>query len=137
MTGKELSDFINQQVAQLQSSSEQLGLNEVKCQGLSIFIRFHSGKQNRDLVMQCTYHENGQHPLPSITFVNSISLADEGGRNWPQDRSGALKASNNPPFVCLPGVYEYHYQHHAGVQPLRKHLCLVNTVADIIGCLSK
>jgi len=137
MTGKELSDFIDQQVADLKSSSEQLGLTSVERRDLAVFLRFHLNRENRDFVMRCTYHENGHHPVPSITFVNPESLADERGKNWPVDRSGALKGTHNPPFVCLPGVYEYHHQFHAGVQPLRKHLSLVNTVADIIGCLAK
>ena len=137
MTGAELSEFIDRQAAELKASSTDLGLSKAERNGLSILVHFRRLQEDRDFVMRCTYFENGHHPVPSISFVNPTSLADEGGRNWPLDRSGALKGTHNPPFVCLPGVYEYHYQFHVGVQPLQRHLSLVNTVADIIGCLSK
>jgi hypothetical protein len=137
MTGRELSEFVSQQVDELSASIDQLGLTAVEHRDLTIFLRFRSIREDREFVIRCTYLENGHHPVPRITFVNSSTLADEGNRNWPADRSGALKGTSNPPFICLPGVYEYHYQYHAGVQPLKHNLSLTNTVADIMGCLAK
>jgi hypothetical protein len=87
--------------------------------------------------MKCSYHENSTHPIPGISFVNPNTLVDEGGTNWPNDRSGALKRTNNPPFVCIPGVYEYHFQYHTGAPVLKQHLDLVNVVSDIIGLVNK
>lgn len=137
MAGKELSDFIDQQVSELSSLCKDLGMRWVERKDFSVLIRFFLGNGPKEFVMRCTYRENANHPLPSIGFVNSETLVDEGGSNWPRDSRGALKVTSNPPFICLPGVYEYHYQYHLGAPVLRHHLSLVNTVTDIIGLLNR
>ena len=137
MVGEELSKFIDKQVEDLKIISEHLGISEVFRQGFSIFLRFSSPREAKIYVLKCLYHEDSNHPVAGISFVNPITLDDEGSSNWPNDRSGALKSTNKPPFVCIPGVYEYHYQFHTGTPVLRHHLDLVNVVSDILGMLSK
>jgi hypothetical protein len=137
MIGEELSKFIDSQVDNLKNVAEHLGILEVFRQGLAIFLRFRSPRDERIHVMRCLYHEDSNHPIAGISFVNPSTLADEGSSQWPIDRSGALKSTNNPPFVCIPGVYEYHYQFHTGAPVLRQHLDLVNVISDILGLLSK
>jgi len=137
MSGEELSQFIQNQVNRLKDEAEHLGISEVLQQGFAVFVRFRAPRQDGSFVMKCLYHENSTHPIPGICFVNPTTLVDEGGTNWPNDRSGALKRTNNPPFVCIPGVFEYHYQYHTGAPVLRQHLDLVNVVSDIIGLVSK
>jgi hypothetical protein len=137
MSGEELSKFIDKQVEQLKAIAEHLGLNEVFRQGVAVFVRFRPAREERIYAMRCLFHENVNPAIASISFVNPETLTDEGGKNWPIDRSGALKTTNNPPFICIPGVYEYHYQFHTGTPVMRQHLDLVNVVSDIIGLLSK
>lgn len=137
MTRQELLDFIQEQVGKLNEAAADLGVTEVISDGLAVFVRFPLLRENKTYVMKCLYHDNGDQLVPGVSFVNPETLADEGARNWPRDRYGALKVTNNPPFICIPGVYEYHYQFHKGAPIESHHLQLINTVSDILGLLAK
>jgi len=137
MLGEELSRYIDSQVKNVKDVAEHLGISEVICQGLNVFVRFRSLRDEKVYVIRCLYHEDSNHPIASISFVNPDTLANEGNSYWPNDRLGAIKNTNNPPFVCIPGIYEYHYQFHPGAPVLRQHLDLVNVISDILGLLSK
>lgn len=133
----ELAAFVSQQETELVSSKETLGITQVERVGLEIFVRFHLVREGQDFLMRCSYRPDSTFPVPSITFVNPVTKAAEGAANWPKDPTGAVKGANSPPFVCLPGVYEYHFQYHGGVVPTRRNLSLVNTLADIMGNLNR
>ena len=62
--------------------------------------------------MKCTYYDDDKDPVVGVSFVDPQNPTETGNQFWPSDKRTAIKNTNNPPFVCIPGVYEYHFVHH-------------------------
>ena len=78
------------------------------------------------------------YPLypPSVVFVNPNNYKTEDLQFWPADGERAFKKSSNPPFICIPGIREYH-ERHTGVQFATRDVALTKIVAELVTMMNR
>jgi len=119
------------QVERLKAISKELSLDAVELENWDVFVTFVRMKDNHRYTMRLRC-DNG-YPLaaPSVTFVNPENRGVEGGQFWPDDGNRAFKKSDNPPFICVRGIREYH-QRHGGEQFTQADASLTRIVAMLV-----
>jgi hypothetical protein len=133
------AEFLSAEVAKLEAARNSLGIQEIIVQGTDVLVRFLRAKDGKHHAVR--FRCDGGFPIEkcaSVDFVDPEDLQDKGAQSWPQDGEQAIKARHSPPFVCLPGVREYHEApgNHGG-KPTREVASLVSIMSNLIIKLNK
>ena len=109
--------FVKDQFQKLSLISRELLISELKLEGWDVFVTLVRRKDGRKHTVRLRC-DNG-YPLraPSVVFVNPDDMKIEGQQFWPEDGERAFKRSNNPPFICVRGIREYHERHNEAFNP--------------------
>ena len=122
--------FVNAQVGKLRLLSQHLSIDTIDLENSDVYVtlvRMKDGKKYT-IRLRCD-----GYPLtaPSVVFVNPADRRSEGGQFWPDDGNRAFKRSENPPFICVRGIREYH-QRHGGEQFTQADVSLPGIVAMLV-----
>ena len=104
--------------------TEGAGGGRVAVDGRNIYVRLPGRPDGGDFVLRVRCGEYYPIFAPSYTFVDPATL-EEGGREfWPDDGHGMFKTHERPPWVCLPGTFEYWSNHsYCRYDPWRDSIC--------------
>jgi hypothetical protein len=88
-------------------------------EGIDLYARFQSRRlDGRVLLLRLRYLADWKVAGRRETFVNSADRAQEGLEFWPpHDTVRGVLPQNQPPAICLKGVWGYHSVLHAGERP--------------------
>src|SRR5487761_1034286 len=101
-------EFLQKEVERLRSLAPLLSITRVDVEGWDVFVEYRTVVAGSIFCVRLRC-DNG-YPIspPSVTFVNPANRQDGQATFWPSDAEQAIKRGNNPPFICLPGIREYH-----------------------------
>ncbi len=102
--------FVNDQVRKLRLLSQELSLDAVDLENWDVYVTLVRRKDGKKYTIRLRCDG---YPLtaPSVVFVNPVDRKAEGGEFWPDDGNRAFKRTENPPFICVRGIREYHQRH--------------------------
>jgi hypothetical protein len=125
--------LLDEQVARLRELADQLGVLEVRHQGVIVIVLI---RRRRDgMVFALRFNCEGWPLVPaSAGFVDLVSEQDTGPAVWPTDGEQAFKTMSLPRFICLPGIREYH-ERHGPIQPNIHSNALPTVVHHIQQCI--
>lgn len=128
--------FLRDQVEKLKALSEYMLIQAVELDQWDVFVTFTRAKDGRKYTIRLRC--NNGYPLhpPSVVFVNPQDHTAEGSQFWPDDGGNAFKKSSNPPFICIPGIREYH-EHHREVQFTPRDVALSKMVAELVTMMNR
>ena len=132
-------EFVSEELEKLRGLDRSLGIHSIKQENLDTFVEFLRRKDGK--IYMVRFRCNQGFPIEScasVHFVNPQTLKDEGPDFWPDDGERAVKRTHNPPFICLPGVREYHQPpgNHGG-KPTRAVLSLASIFTSLLIHLNK
>lgn len=90
--------------------------HEITEEAIDLFVRMRSRRlDGREFLVRLRYLADWQSAGRRETFLNPEDRSQDGTTFWPP--SGAVRAinpQNQPPAICLKGVWGYHSVLHAG-----------------------
>lgn len=128
--------FLQEEVDRLRSIATLLSITGIETEGWDVYVGFKTVRGGQELTVRLRC-DNG-YPLtpPSVSFVNPANRSDGQAAFWPSDGEQAIKRGNNPPFICLPGIREYH-ERHQGAPPSRADVSLSRIVSELVSRLNR
>jgi hypothetical protein len=128
--------FLQAQVELLQQCTGFLLIEDLRVDGWDVFVTLTSKKDEKKYTIRLRC--DGGYPLnpPSVVFVNPANHSAEGNEFWPNDGERAFKRSQNPPFICVPGIREYH-SHHQGTPFTTRDVSLSKIVTELVTMMNK
>jgi hypothetical protein len=128
--------FIQEQVDRLRALAPLLSITSIEVDGYDVFVTFKTVTRGQELAVRLRC-DNG-YPIvpPSVSFVNPVDKRDGQVSFWPSDGEQAIKRGNNPPFICLPGIREYH-ERHQGAPPTPADVSLARLVSELVSRLNR
>ncbi len=124
-------EFLQGEVDRLRAIAPLLSITKTEVDGWDVFVEFRTVATGSvfSLRLRC---DNG-YPIapPSVSFVNPADRRDAQATFWPSDGEQAIKRGNSPPFICLPGIREYH-ERHKGAPPSRADVSLSRIVSELV-----
>jgi hypothetical protein len=123
--------FLEKEVERLRRHAPLLSITKIEVEGWDVFVEFRTVVAGSifSLRLRC---DNG-YPItpPSVSFVNPADRRNSQASFWPSDGEQAIKRGNNPPFICLPGIREYH-DRHQGAPPSSADVSLSRIVSELV-----
>jgi hypothetical protein len=128
--------FLQEQVERLRQCAGLLMMEDVQADGWDVFVTLNSKKDGKKYTIRLRC-DNG-YPLnpPSVVFVNPNNHGSEGNEFWPNDGERAFKKSQNPPFICILGVREYHSRHQE-TKFTTRDVSLSKIVTELVTMMNK
>jgi hypothetical protein len=128
--------FVEEQVERLRQCAGLLLIEDVKTVGWDVFVTLNRRKDGKKYTIRLRC--DGGYPLnpPSVVFVNPNDYALEGNQFWPDDGEQAFKRSQNPPFICVPGIREYHSRHQ-GTKSTTRDVSIPKIVTELVTMMNK
>lgn len=128
--------FLLEQVGLLRQYTVYLSIEDLRIDGWDVFVTLTGKKDGKKYTIRLRC--DGGYPLnpPSVVFVNPNNNGMEGNEFWPNDGERAFKKSQNPPFICVPGIREYHSRHQ-GTNFTTRDASLPKIVTELVTMMNK